>query len=51
MSIKLGLILPATNANVEATNDVIFLWSEISMLYVGSQVVQPSQPTALATSL
>ena len=43
--------LPASNTNIETTNDSVFFFRETSMLNIWTKIIQPSQPTAFPTSL
>jgi hypothetical protein len=44
-------LLPASDANVEAANDMLLFFCEVTMLNVWSQIVEPSQPAAFPASL
>lgn len=43
--------IPATYSCMKCYNHLLFLWSEALMLQIRPQIISPSQPTALPTSL
>jgi hypothetical protein len=44
-------LLPAPYADIEAANDVLLFFREVTMLNVWPQIVEPSQPAAFPASL
>jgi hypothetical protein len=45
---SVGCSLPVPEGGVELDDDVLFLLGDVAPLHVGPQVVDPSQPAALA---
>jgi len=45
------ILLPASNANVEAANDMLLFFCEVTMLNIWPQIIEPSQPAAFPASL
>ena len=43
--------LPASDAYIEAANDVVFFFRKTTMLNIGTEIIQPSEAAALPTSL